>query len=128
MIYVDTSVVLAHVFAEDRRPRDSFWEADLTSSRLLMYEVFTRAHARRITSKHLSFVREFVDRISFLELSHTVLERALEPLPVPVRTLDALHLASMDYLRRLGTAVELASYDDRLLKAALTLGFAITPL
>ena len=35
MIYVDTSVVLAHVFAEDRRPRDSFWEADLTSSRLL---------------------------------------------------------------------------------------------
>ena len=43
-----------------------------------------------------------------------VLARALEPFPAPVRTLDALHLASIEFLRGRGQKVELASYDDRL--------------
>ena len=38
MIYVDTSVALAHLFAEDRRPPASFWTETLVSSRLLEYE------------------------------------------------------------------------------------------
>ena len=38
-------------------------------------------------------------RIALLDLSPFVLGRALDPFPVAVRTLDALHLASMDYLR-----------------------------
>ncbi len=41
----------------------------------------------------------------------------LEPFPTTVRTLDALHLASMDsLLRSSGQRVELASYDHRLIK------------
>jgi len=47
-----------------------------------------------------------------------VLARALEPFPVPVRTLDALHLASIEFLRGHGQKVELASYDESLLAAA----------
>jgi uncharacterized protein len=54
-----------------------------------------------------------------------VLARALEAFPNPVRTLDALHLASMDFLRRQGQVVSLASYDDRLIDAALALRFTI---
>lgn len=37
---------------------------------------------------------------------------------MPVRTLDALHLASMDFLRTHGQTVRLASYDERLLTVA----------
>jgi hypothetical protein len=45
-----------------------------------------------------------------------------------VRTLDALHLASMDFLHKQGQRVTLASYDDRLISAARALRFSIYPL
>jgi uncharacterized protein len=47
-----------------------------------------------------------------------VLARAVEPFPAPVRTLDALHLASAEFLRGLGQVISLASYDDRMVRAA----------
>lgn len=50
-----------------------------------------------------------------------VLERATEPFPIPVRTLDALHLASIWYLQRQVQRVKLASYDGRMLAAAAAL-------
>jgi predicted nucleic acid-binding protein len=59
-----------------------------------------------------------LDRVNFVELGERALERALEPFPVPLRTLDALHLATMDFLRRQGEEIELASYDNRLVAAA----------
>ena len=40
-----------------------------------------------------------------------MLTRALEAFPLPLRTLDALHLASCEYLRSHGQAVALSSYD-----------------
>jgi hypothetical protein len=40
--------------------------------------------------------------------------RALDPFPIPVRTLDALHLASIEFLRVRQQQVELESYDGRL--------------
>jgi hypothetical protein len=52
-----------------------------------------------------------------VELTPGVLARALGPFPVPVRTLDALHLASLRYLLDQGQKVALASYDRRLLAA-----------
>ena len=54
-----------------------------------------------------------------------VLSRALEPFPAPVRTLDALHLASAVFLRSHGERVEIASYDDRLVSVARQLEFQI---
>jgi hypothetical protein len=54
-----------------------------------------------------------------------VLARALLPFPQAVRTLDALHLATLDFLRTQGLDVALASYDQRLSAAAAGLGFAL---
>jgi len=59
-------------------------------------------------------------------LAPAVLVRALEPFPVPVRTLDAIHLASADLLRTQHQAVEIATYDERLLSAARKMGFPIS--
>ena len=58
MIYVDTSVALAHLFAEDRRPPASFWIEPLVSSRLLEYEMWTRLHAREATASRAEAARE----------------------------------------------------------------------
>ena len=122
MIYLDTSVVLAHLLAEDRCPPDELWAEDLVSSRLMQYELWTQIHARRLTRSHDEHVHALMCEVSFLELTPIVLRRALEPFPMRVRTLDALHLASLDYLREQGQEVRLASYDDRLVEAAMTLG------
>ncbi len=118
MIYLDTSVALAQLLAEDQAPPERLWQESLISSRLLECEIWTRIHARRLGPSHGDHVRALVGRIALLELAPPVLARALEPFPAPVRTLDALHLASMEFLRAHGQAVTLASYDDRLLAAA----------
>jgi len=125
LIYLDTSVALAHLLAEDRSPPESLWQEQLISSRLLEYEVWIRIHARKLGGTHGEEVRALLSRVAFVELSPPVLARALAAFPAPVRTLDALHLASMDFLRRQGQAVSLASYDDRLVEAARALDFAV---
>ena len=122
MIYLDTSVALAQLFAEDRQPPEDLWRELLTASRLLQYEVWARVHARRLEVLHGDKVRQLLDGVAYIELAPPVLARALEPFAVAVRTLDALHLATMDFLRGRGQAIELASYDARVLAAARALG------
>ena len=73
MIYLDTSVAVAHLLAEDRHPPDALWSHPLASSRLLEYELWTRLHGR-------------------------------------------------------GQTLELASYDERLTRAARTLGIPVATL
>ena len=52
MIYLDTSVALAHLLAEDRAPPDALWHESLIASRLLEYEMWNRLHARRLGRSH----------------------------------------------------------------------------
>jgi hypothetical protein len=128
LIYLDTSVALAQLLAEDRLPPKELWTETLVSSRLLEYEIWTRVHARRLAGSHGEAVRALIGRVSLLELAPPVLARALEPFPLPVRTLDGLHLASIEFLRSRGQEVALASYDDRLSAAAGRLGVPSYPL
>lgn len=125
MIYVDTSVALAHLLAEDRCPPASLWENSLVTSRLTTYEMWTRINARGLHRSHGELVRALTLRLAFVEMSPLILARALESFPVPVRTLDAIHLASMLFLREAGQTMQLASYDDRLISAARRLGMEL---
>ncbi len=128
MIYLDTSVALAQLLAEDTRPPAGLWKESLVSSRLLEYELWVRLHARGLGRSHADAAHDLLGRLAFLELTPPVLERALEPFPAPVRTLDALHLASMVFLHAHGVKVKLASYDNRLSAAASALGVSTFPL
>jgi hypothetical protein len=118
VIYLDSSVALAHLLAEDRFPPEDLWQQQLVSSRLLEYEVWNRIHARRLDRSHGDTVRALIGRVALLELGAPVLARALDPFPIPVRTLDALHLASIEFLRLRQQQVQLASYDGRLIAGA----------
>lgn len=128
MIYLDTSVVVAYLFGETVRPLDALWDEKLTSSRLLEYELWTQINARRLSAAHGETARMLLGRIAFSELSRTVLARALDPFPTPVRALDALHLASLEFLRGQGHSVELASYDRRMIAAATALKIPLASL
>jgi hypothetical protein len=59
-----------------------------------------------------------------VEMIGPVLTRALQPFPVPVRTLHAIHLAALEFIRAQKQSVKLASYDERLLAAARFLGIS----
>ncbi len=122
MIYLETSVALAHIFLEPRSPPREFWAEELVSSRLLEYEIWTRLHARGLTAFRGGVARALIDEILLMELTPVVLRRALEPFPVRMRTLDALHLATIEYLRLDGDIVQIASYDQRMLANARALG------
>jgi hypothetical protein len=71
---------------------------------------------------HGDAVRNLIDRVAMIEMVGPVLTRALQPFPVPVRTLDAIHLAALEFIRAQKQSVQLASYDDRLIAAARLLG------
>ena len=128
MIYLDTSVALAHLLAEDRTPPEALWTGTLVSSRLLEYELFVRLNALGLLNTHGEIARALIDRVSLVELSPLVLGRVLAPFPRPVRTVDAFHLASIEFLRGRGRPITLASYDGRLTGAATRLGIPLFDL
>ena len=125
MIYLDSSVALAHLLAEDHAFGESLWEQPMISSRLLEYEVWNRMHGRGLGRSHGEAVRALIARVALIEMTPPVLARALEPFAIAVRTLDALHLASMEFIRSRLQAVELASLDARLLNGARAQGIPI---
>jgi hypothetical protein len=128
VIYLDSSVVLAFVLAEGRQPSDALWTNRLSSSRLLEYELWNRIFAKGMGETHRDEIQAMLRKVDLVELSRDSLRRALQPYPLPVRTLDGLHLATIAHLREQGETVELASYDSRLLAAARALGVTIAAL
>lgn len=128
MIYVDTSVLLAQLLAEDRKPPRGLWDQSLITSRLAEYEVWNRIHGRNLAGSHGEVARQLLARVSMVELSPVALRRALEAFPVRVRTPDALHLASLDYLRAQRLGVSLATYDQRMAAAAAEMSIPLEPL
>lgn len=128
MIYLDTSVVLSRLFAETQAPPARFWSQLFTSSRLLEYEAVSRVLSQRGGNRLMPQTSNLLAQVDLLDLTPVILARALQPFPVPVRTLDGLHLATMDFLRGHGQSIELATYDVRLATAAEALGFPLTKL
>jgi predicted nucleic acid-binding protein len=125
VIYVDTSVVLAYLLAEDRHPAEAFWDHPLIASRLLEYELWNRLHARELALSHGDQARSLLSRIAFAELAPPVLARALEPFPRPVGTLDGLHLSTAIFLRERDRTLRFATYDKRLAAAARSLKLSV---
>src|SRR4051795_2054562 len=124
MIYLDSSVALAYLLAEDRFPSELLWDQPLVASRLLECEVWNRVNAHQLQNSHGDLVRNLIGRVAMIEMVGPVLTRALQPFPVAVRTLDAIHLSALEFVRTQKQSVQLASYDERLLAAARLLGIA----
>ena len=70
-------------------------------------------------------MRALIGRVALIELAPPVLARALEPFPIAVRTLDALHLSAIEFLRSRRQMVKLATYDKKMLAGARALGIPI---
>jgi predicted nucleic acid-binding protein len=90
--------------------------------------VWIRINAYGLAPSHGDRAQARLDRVNFVALGDTALARALEPFPIPLRTLDALHVATMVFLRGHAEPVELASYDSRLAAAAQAVGIPLAAL
>jgi predicted nucleic acid-binding protein len=80
-----------------------------------------KAHAERRAA-----VFDLLSRLEILSLSPGVLTRASQPLPTPLGTLDAIHLASALMLRELrAPSLVLATHDLQLATAARAMGLGV---
>jgi predicted nucleic acid-binding protein len=74
----------------------------------------------------LRAVTEWLDAIDLVLVRAPVLRRASEPLPTPLGTLDAIHLATaLIWRERMGALPTIATHDTALGLAARTFGFDV---
>jgi predicted nucleic acid-binding protein len=74
----------------------------------------------------LRTIHEWLEAIDLVLLRTPVLSRASEPLPMPLGTLDALHLATALIWRdRMGPLSTMATHDTALGLAAQAFGFDV---
>jgi predicted nucleic acid-binding protein len=132
-VYVDSSVLLRIVFGEPG-PLAGWGRIEhAVSSELIRVECLrtldrARIHDRlddRLVAERRAGLLEAIEAIELVALDRPVLERAAEPFPISVGTLDALHLARALAVRDRFDALTFATHDDRLALAASAMGFAV---
>ena len=74
----------------------------------------------------MRIVTEWLEAIDLVLLRPPVLSRASEPMPMPLGTLDAVHLATALIWRdRMGPLPAMATHDTALGSAARAFGFEV---
>ncbi|MBI4607026.1 MAG: PIN domain-containing protein [Planctomycetes bacterium] len=132
--YLDSSVVLRTIFGEPGRLAEIKDVEHAVSSELLKVECLRTIDRLRIqvplSDKDVAFRNEAVFQVlratELVLLSPPILDRASQPFPTTVRTLDALHLASA-LLWRQGEGKDLTvlTHDRELGLAARAVGFQV---
>ncbi len=130
--YVDASVVLRIILAE-RGPLSDWREIDPVSSELVQVEclrTIDRARSRGIgdnsaTATQRAAVQDTLASFSLVPITPSVLERAADPFPTALGTLDAIHLATALALRADRSTLRFATHDIELANAARSMGFDV---
>jgi predicted nucleic acid-binding protein len=74
----------------------------------------------------LRAITDWLEAIDLVLLRPLVLSRASQPLPTPLGTLDAIHLATaLIWRERMGALPTMATHDSALGLAALSFGFDV---
>jgi predicted nucleic acid-binding protein len=132
--YLDTSALLRIVLREPGaldhlRAYDALVSSELiavesarTIDRLRMHGSLTPVEAAERTRA----MGEWLQALDLVLLRPAVLNRASEPMPMAIGTLDAIHLASALIWRdRMGPLPEMATHDAALGAAARAFGFDV---
>lgn len=131
--YIDSSVVLRIVLREPKPLREWSRITEAVSSELVRVEclrVLDRLrHEGAMDDRQLARRRETMIEVlsgfSLVRINRAVLERAADPFPTQLRTLDALHLASALLLRERDPTARFATHDDDLAAAARAVGLKV---
>ncbi len=123
MYYLDTSalakLVMDEVESDSLRARVG--DDTVTSSVLALTEL--RRAARRAGAAREAQTIDVLARVDLVELSHRVLDVAATLLPVQLRSLDAIHVASaLEIAANIGSVI---TYDARMAEAARLAGLPV---
>lgn len=132
--YVDTSALLRVILREpgaigDLRSYDALVSSELTAAE--GYRTVDRLRVQgMLTTEEAATARravtEWLEAIDLVLLRSPVLSRAGDPLPTPLGTLDALHLASaLIWRERMGALPVVATHDTGLALAARAFDFEV---
>jgi len=132
--YLDTSALLRLILRE-AGALDQLRSLDrLISSELIVVEAARtidrlRHHGARSAEEAIDrqdVINEWFEAIDLVRLRPPVLNRAREPLPAPLGTLDALHLATaLPWRDRMAEPVVMATHGQALALAARAFGFEV---
>jgi predicted nucleic acid-binding protein len=132
--YIDTSALLRIVLREPGALEDLRTYDGLVSSELIAVESARTIDRLRLqgsltteeAAARLRTVNEWLEAIDLVLVRPPVLSRAREPLPMPLGTLDALHLATALIWRdRIGSLPTMATHDTALGLAGQAFGFDV---
>jgi predicted nucleic acid-binding protein len=132
--YIDTSALLRIVLREPGALEELRTYDGLVSSELIAIESARTIDRLRLqgslttdeAATRLRTVSEWLEAIDLVLLRPPVLSRASEPMPMPLGTLDAVHLATALIWRdRMGALSTIATHDTALGLAARTFGFDV---
>lgn len=138
-VYAESSAVLAWLLGEEtgRSVREVLHHTQLVMASDLTLVECDRVLIRAVTTGEIDEAAA-ADRRAHLNaaashwhlwrVSPNIVERARHPFPAePIRTLDAIHLASALAVRSAVPGLELLTLDDRIRRAAKELGFHVQP-
>jgi predicted nucleic acid-binding protein len=139
-LYAESSAVLAWLLDEPTAPmvRRLLGEAEVIITSDLTLIECDRVLLRAVALKELTEA-EAVDRRAYLiaasvnwhvlRIAAEIVDRARQPFPGdPIRTLDAIHLASLLVARSAVVGLRLLSLDERVRQAAKGLGVVVEPV
>ncbi len=131
--YVDSSVLLRIVLGEPE-PLPSWPHIDrAVSSEMIRLECLRTLDQARVrlhipdveVARVRASILEAIDGLDLVALGADVLERAAEPFPVLMGSLDALHLATAILVRDRFDALAFVTHDRELAIGARSMGFEI---
>ena len=132
--YIDTSALLRVVLREPGALDDLRSYDGLVSSELIVVESARTIDRLRLQGSlttdeatiRLRAISDWLEAIDLVLLRPSVLSRASEPMPMPLGSLDAVHLATALVWRdRMGALPTMATHDAALGFAARTFGFDV---
>ena len=96
--------------------------------RVLIRAVATKLLAETVAAERQAVLARTADHWVIFDLDAEVVERARRPFPLePIRTLDAIHLATAVLVRSQVPDLAVLSLDDRVRRAAEQMGFRVLP-
>ena len=132
--YLDTSALLRLVLREPGGLEELLSCETLVSSELLAVEALRTLDRLRLqdalsmeeAASLRATVDDWLEAVDLVLLQRPILARASDPLPVPLGTLDALHLATLLVWReRMKQTLVLATHDGGLALAARAFGIEV---
>lgn len=128
--YLDSSVLLRHILLGEEAIRHALAFPRLVSSELIEIECRRVLHRYRLagelSDESLTVAFERLDAvlvgIDLLEMSRPIKQRAMDPFPVNIRTLDALHVSTALMVADTTDGLSLFSHDRGMNLCARSLG------